>query len=461
MRVLMFGWEFPPRISGGLGTACFGLSQSLVQEGVKLHFVVPKLHGNEPGGRVHLINASKVNLPGISFSQNHSISNGASATLKRTPPSAAGKNLQNAAVNYLEVSASLDPYSLDTTPKQYGLEVWNYELSSGDDPLITDPSRTFNRSNPTSNTYAFTGTYGPRLFEEVKLYSKVGGQLGRRYKHDVIHAHDWMTYPAGIAAKKESGKPLVVHVHATEIDRSGNAEGNVYTLEKQGMEEADSIVAVSHWTKNVIINHYGIAPEKIMVIHNGILPKTDNTLSETDFIGTHVVTFLGRITHQKGPRYFIEAARSVLEKFPQAHFIVAGSGDLLPQTIERVAQLKISKNFHFTGFLDTDWIAKIWAMSDVYVMPSVSEPFGITPLEAAQAGVPVIVSNQSGVSEVLPHALKVNFWDTDALADAICSVLKHKSLSLMLRTKGAKEIERLTWSTAAHQLKKLYHELTT
>jgi glycosyltransferase involved in cell wall biosynthesis len=178
-------------------------------------------------------------------------------------------------------------------------------------------------------------------------------------------------------------------------------------------------------------------------------------------MGSHVVTFVGRVTRQKGPRYFVEAARKVAERFPDAHFVVAGSGDLLPQIIDRVAELKLSKQFHFTGFLTSDWITRIWSISNVYVMPSVSEPFGITPLEAVQAGVPVIVSNQSGVSEVLPDALKVNFWDTDALAEAICGVLQYRSLSAMMKQRSERELQQLTWRDAAKKLNKIYYELTT
>jgi glycosyltransferase involved in cell wall biosynthesis len=227
------------------------------------------------------------------------------------------------------------------------------------------------------------------------------------------------------------------------------------------MEEADRIVAVSHWTKEIIVNQYKISAEKVDVVHNGIIASDETRTESVAPLGSHVVTFLGRVTHQKGPRYFVEAARKVSEKFPDAHFIVAGSGDLLPQTIERVAQLRMSHKFHFTGFLNKEWINKIWSMSNVYVMPSVSEPFGITPLEAIQAGVPVIVSNQSGVAEVMQHALKVNFWDVEALADSICSVLKYKSLSSMLKKRGEKEVKDLSWEKAAIKLKSLYEELAT
>src|SRR5690606_3886310 len=200
-------------------------------------------------------------------------------------------------------------------------------------------------------------------------------------------------------------------------------------------------------------------PLKVSVVHNGVIASEGTELFFIPKISDHVITFLGRITYQKGPQYFIDAARKVLDYFPDAHFIMAGSGDLLPSMIDRVAQLKLSSRIHFTGFLKGKQIHQVWSVTDVYVMPSVSEPFGITPLEAVQAGVPVIVSNQSGVSEVIDHALKVDFWDMNALANAIINVLRHKGLSDSLKLNSRKEIEALTWKRAAIKIKQLYHEL--
>jgi glycogen synthase len=227
------------------------------------------------------------------------------------------------------------------------------------------------------------------------------------------------------------------------------------------MAEADCVVTVSHWTKKIAVTKYLIPEDKVQVVHNGIIPKAATVkLPPMPPVGSHIVTFLGRITHQKGPLYFVEAARKVLDQIPGAHFVVAGSGDLLPQMIERIAQLRMSANFHFTGFLKGKDIDRVWSMSDVYVMPSVSEPFGIAPLEAIQAGVPVIISNQSGVAEVMPHAIKVDFWNTNELAASICSVLKYKSLRHTLARNSAIEVEDITWNAAAKKLTQLYHELT-
>jgi len=228
------------------------------------------------------------------------------------------------------------------------------------------------------------------------------------------------------------------------------------------MTVADKVVTVSYWTKKIAIQHYHVDEKKIEVIHNGITPKViPGHPSVSASLGSQIVTFLGRITYQKGPMYFVEAARKVHEKFPDTHFVVAGSGDQLPQMIERIAQLRLSGYFHFTGFLDSDDIDRIWAMSSIYVMPSVSEPFGIAPLEAIQAGVPVILSKQAGVSEVMEHAIKVDFWNSEALAEAICNLLRFKSLANTLKKNSSEQVKNITWEKAAKKLTTLYYELST
>lgn len=428
MTVLMFGWEFPPHISGGLGTACLGLTRSLIEEDVSVLFVVPKAHGDEG---ISLINASDTVMAGEGEFT--------SVIIERQ------QHLQK-----IVAPAVLTPYSAQA-PGQ-GIESWNWAFS----PELTEVV-----SVGTGMRYEFTGKYGPSLMDEVYRYAEVGAVIARRQVFDVIHAHDWLTYLAGIGAKKASGKPLVIHVHATEFDRAGEShlDQRILEIEKEGMKEADRIIAVSQWTKDIIVNKYGIEELKIQVVHNGVSPSADTQFSMLPKISDHVVTFLGRITHQKGPQYFIDAARKVLTYFPDAHFIMAGSGYLLPAMIDRVAQLKLASRIHFTGFLRGKQIHQVWSVTDLYVMPSVSEPFGITPLEAAQAGVPIIVSNQSGVAEVMDHAIKIDFWDTDALANAIISVFRHEALSESLKRNSKREIKSLTWSRAAKKINKLYHEL--
>jgi len=227
------------------------------------------------------------------------------------------------------------------------------------------------------------------------------------------------------------------------------------------MEAADQVIAVSQWTKNIIVRKYHIPESKVHVVHNGAIPSKRKKNLKLPPIGKRIVTFLGRITYQKGPQYFVDAAARVLKLFPDVHFVMAGSGDLLPKMVERAAKLKISSHLHFTGFLKGDQVDKVWAVTNVYVMPSVSEPFGISPLEAAHAGVPVIISNQSGVAEVMQHAIKIDFWNIEALADAICNLLKHQSLTRTLKHQSKEEISTITWDRAAKKINTIYHELTT
>lgn len=425
----MFGWEFPPHISGGLGTACFGLSTALLEENISLLFVVPKAYGDES---IRLINASDVLVGTFSDSADIFSEEGIEGTRVITVPS------------------TLKPYS-GGEPLQ-GLEEWNWQFVSASSRVVKTREGV---------RYLFSGNYGPSLVEEVGRYAEVASVIAERNTFDIIHAHDWLTYLAGIEAKRSSGKPLIVHVHATEFDRAGenNVDQRVFDIEKKGMTEADMIIAVSQWTKEIIVEKYGIDPGKVKVVHNGVTPCGEADFSLLPKVSEHVVTFLGRITYQKGPEYFIEAARKVLDHFPDAHFIMAGSGDLLPAMIDRVAQLKLSSRIHFTGFLKGPQIHQVWSVTNVYVMPSVSEPFGITPLEAVQAGVPVIVSNQSGVAEVMDHAIKIDFWDTGALADAIINILRHKGLSDSLKVNSQNEIGSLTWKRAARKINQLYHEL--
>jgi glycogen synthase len=435
MKVLMFGWEFPPHISGGLGTACFGLTQSLVQGGTQILFVVPRAYGDEALG---LINASEILI---------------SEPDKTVLIPGSTSNLTQTGMEVINIPSALKPYGLlNQSGDVYTIENWSYEIATGS----AGASKIENRK---AKKYKFSGSYGPQLLEEVARYKEVAGALARHHSFDVIHAHDWLTYQAGVAAKEVSGKPLIVHVHATEFDRAATIDKRVFAIECEGLEKADRIVAVSNWTKRILISNYHVAEKKISVVHNGMMRRKPTPSLKPIRISNQIVTFLGRITYQKGPHYFIEAARKVLSRFPNAHFVLAGSGDLLPAMIERVAQLRLSSRFHFTGFLKAEEVEHIWTISDLYVMPSVSEPFGLAPLEAIQSGVPVIISKQSGVAEVMPHAIQLDFWNVDSLANAICSVLHHKSLAKTLRKKSKKSLQHITWDIAATRMKTLYHEV--
>lgn len=425
MKVLMLGWEFPPQITGGLGTACYGITKSLAQQNVDVLFVVPKAFGNEDKKFATLQDAGEI--PSKYLESN-------------------AKKFWNK-VLFKEISAKLIPY---TTPEEFKKKLEKNVLRS---------ISIKNHDNP--DFTPFSGGYGMDLWREIERYSMVTSLLAKKEKYDIIHAHEWLTFPAAIAAKKISRKPLVIHIHATEFDRSGlNHNREIYDIEKDGMEASDKIITVSNYTKGIIINRYGIPPDKIIAIHNGIEKNTNKKRNELKgFSGEKVVTFLGRITFQKGPEYFIEAAYMVLQKNDNVRFIMAGSGDLKDRMIRRVKALGISGKVSFPGFLKHDEVRKLLNLTDVFVMPSVSEPFGISPLEALQAKVPVIISKQSGVSEVLSHAIKVDYWDVNALADAINGVLNYKLLSKLLATKGNNEVTKLEWEKTGKKILNIYNSL--
>jgi len=426
MRVLMFGWEFPPHISGGLGTACYGLTKGLNQiGGVEVLFVVPKAYGDEDQSRLSLIDAGEVTVSNRKVDYK--------GFFRR--------------IHFIEVGSSIIPY---TTPEEYE------KLMSKDEKgnrLLVNTSF--------SGKLSFTGGYGPDLFQEIANYAAIASILGASNNFDVIHAHDWLTYPAGIAAKMVSGKPLVVHVHATDFDRSGGSVNpGVYDIEKRGMEQADRVIAVSNLTRNIIIEKYGINPDKVVTVHNAVEPlENREILKREKSIDDKIVTFLGRVTLQKGPEYFVEAAHLVLQKMKNVRFVMAGSGDMLKHIIHRVSALRIGGRFHFTGFLKGEDVFTMYSLSDVYVMPSVSEPFGISPLEAMQSNVPVIISRQSGVSEILEHAIKIDFWDIHAMADAIYGILQYNGLSSMLRNNVKEEVDNLKWENAAMKVKEVYNSV--
>jgi len=422
MKVLMFGWEFPPHITGGLGTACFGMTQGLSKAGVEVLFVVPKAYGDEDENAVRIVSASKIKL---NLTETHG-----------------GKHWDK--VTFIEVGSNLMPY--------VGPEDFTKVMELSKMRSLAKTSSVF------QETFEFSGKYGTNLIDEVSRYALVGAQLAESQEFDVIHAHDWLTYPAGIAAKQISGKPLVVHMHATEFDRSGeNVNPQVFDIEKSGMEAADRVITVSNFTRKIVIDRYGIDPDKVFTVHNAVEHFTKPEMSDMDRnVDEKVVTFLGRITYQKGPEYFIEAANKVLKKDPNVRFVMAGTGDMMHKMIRRVARLGIAMRFHFTGFLKGDDVDKMYALSDVYVMPSVSEPFGISPLEAVRSNVPVIISRQSGVSEVLTHAIKINFWDVDALADAIYGLLHYPAINTMIEKHGPEELKEMKWDRAALLIKDIY-----
>jgi glycogen(starch) synthase len=425
MRVLMFGWEFPPHISGGLGTACYGLTKGLSNfEDIETLFVIPKAHGDEDQANVNIINAGDITISDREVNYK--------GFFKK--------------INFIEVESNIIPY---TSPEEYDKLIADYRASK----------KKFVKTTFSGKLH-FSGGYGSNLFQEITNYAVIASVIGMSYDFDIIHAHDWLTFPAGAAAKRVSGKPLIIHVHATEFDRSGgDVNPVVYQIERNGMEVADKIIAVSNLTRKTIIEKYNINPDKVTTVYNAVEPLSEKYISLNKKYQDKIVTFLGRITLQKGPEYFIEAAYEVLKRRKDVRFVMGGSGELLNRMITRVAALGIGDKFHFTGFLKGDNVYQLYSLSDVYVMPSVSEPFGISPLEALQSNVPVIISRQSGVSEILKHAIKIDFWDIHAMADAIYGILSYEGLRKMFNKYTREEVDNLKWENTAFNIKQIYESL--
>ncbi len=422
----MFGWEFPPHISGGLGTACYGLTNGMSHlKDMEIIFVVPKAFGDEDQAKIRLVGANDV-------------------PLTQSDPQYT-KLLEK--INFLEVNSNIVPY---TDPEDY------FRLMEEN-----QEDRKHYVHTHFKGKLELTGGYGENLYQEIANYAVIASEIAASHDFDVIHSHDWLTYPAGMAAKMVSGKPLVVHVHATDFDRSGgNVNPGVYDMERAGMHAADKIITVSNLTRNTVINNYGVDPAKVVTVYNAVDPVIQKeNITVAKGYEEKVVTFLGRITMQKGPEYFIEVARKVLQKMDNVRFVMAGSGDMMVKMIWHAASLRIMDKFHFTGFLRGDDVYRMFSLTDVYVMPSVSEPFGISPLEAMQSNVPVIISYQSGVSEILKHALKVNFWDIDAMADAIYGILNYPALSETFKKYGREEVDDLKWENSAHRVREVYQSV--
>jgi glycosyltransferase involved in cell wall biosynthesis len=427
MKVLMFGWEFPPFISGGLGVASHGIAEGLVNNDVEVTFVIPTKR-------------KQTLVPDINI------------TLLAADEVALSLEFDRATKEHELLSKEIEEKLLPLSP---------YYTSKFSREMIEHFFGKTDFTYPTKRTILdFAGNYGQDIFLEVGKYSIIGRYLGATCDFDVIHSHDWVTFPAGVEAKKASGKPLVVHIHATEFDRSGeNINQYVYDTERYGMENADKIIAVSYYTKNIIINRYGIQEGKIEVIHNAVNKESHlKRLGIEKPLKEKIVLFLGRVTMQKGPDYFLEAAKLVLEKLKNVRFVMAGSGDMLPKMINRAAELRITDRFHFTGFLRGLEVERMYAVSDLYVMPSVSEPFGISAFEALLYDVPIIISKRAGVAEVLRDAMMVDFWDVQKLADRIIALLSNEELSRDMVAKCQAEIQSISWNNAGGKIKAVYQQ---
>jgi len=416
VRILMLGWEFPPFITGGLGTACYGLTQAMERLKTDILFLLP-------------------------------ISTDSCAQYPAREGAAADRVFAS------EGKATARHVTLQPVP------------SDVPDPYHSGAAqRSGFARNYSSIRLLGTGAiggYDGDLVARVWDYASRCAALVQDERFDVIHAHDWVTFPAGMVIAAQSGKPLIVHVHATEFDRSGTYPNRaVFEIEHQGVQAAAAVIAVSQLTKRIIVQRYGVPDEKVRVVYNGVAAKSPLAAKTPEHGDEKIVLFLGRITMQKGPEYFVDAAATVLERIKNVKFIIAGWGDMAPRVVEKVAAMGLGNKVFFTGFLVGDQVQRAFRMADVYVMPSVSEPFGLTALEAIQQGTPVILSKTSGVGEVITRgALKVDFWDVNELANKIVAVLQRRELSDELRRSGSNEIRSLTWDAAAEACIEMYKEV--
>lgn len=426
VKVLMLGWEFPPIVNGGLGVACLGLSRAL-SDRTDLTMILPKADPNYIVENVDLIGLNNVDI----------------SKLKKVKTS---KKYQEFASIYT-VETDILPYETASSKRFNILNSFQKE----------DPTMEIDFDLSKMNKFGMGDIYGDDLYNKVIDYAKYVSQLASKLEFDVVHCHDWMTFLAGVEIKKHQKKPLIVHVHSLEFDRGGpESQGWVYELEKYGMEEADKVITVSNYTASIAKSHYGISAKKISPVHNGT-DKVSGYREQKPF-PDKLVLFLGRITGQKGPQYFLDVATKVAEKHPDVRFVMAGTGDRLRGLIETGAYKKIGNKLHFTGFLNKEKVQKLLSIADVYVMPSVSEPFGLSALEAAQFGVPCVISQQTGVSEVLYGALKADYWDTEKMANHILSLLQNEKLRESVVQNAYRDLENCTWEKAAEKVMQVYEK---
>lgn len=432
VKIFMLGWEFPPFISGGLGTACYGLTKALSKLGLNITFVLPRsISMDSHSTHVRMRTPADIDEDDINLGEY-------------------GRALKN--VKFKAIDSPLRPYA---SAKTYRREI---------EDMIRAKQRRYGIAEAAEEScFDSMAHYAGDMYTEVHRYATAAVKLALREDFDIIHAHDWMTFPAGIAVAAVTGRPLVVHIHSTEFDRSGeNVNQMIYDIERAGMHAADRVIAVSFLTRNIIISRYGVPSDKVEVVYNGV-ERNGNGFS-FGRIGIRkdekIVLFLGRITMQKGPEYFLGAAKKVLEVMDNVKFVMAGSGDMMRKAVELAAHLGIGGKVLFTGFLRGEDVRKVYEMADLYVMPSVSEPFGIAPLEALNHDVPVLISKQSGVSEVLTHVLKADFWDVNEIANKIVAVLKYPPLQMALKEHGNFEVRRLRWEDAAEKCLQVYNQLS-
>ncbi|MBN2788586.1 MAG: glycosyltransferase family 4 protein [Candidatus Delongbacteria bacterium] len=428
MRVLMFTWEFPPLISGGLGTACYGIVKGLLKKGIEVDLVLPSKEEIYFPLRKES-DADELPVKFISISKQEEY-------FKEV---------------FHSVSEKYSYLGLDTIPESYfnKAEITTY---------FEELTRSYTYSTKVPFKKIIENLEGTEdIFEKVKEFTMRAEKYARILDFDIIHAHDWLTYSAGIIARSISGKKLVTHIHATEFDRAGGGgDIRIHNIEYSGMTEADSVIAVSRYTAEMVISRYLIDTGKVSIVHNAHNINVRGYINRKKIFKDPVVLFLGRITLQKGPDYFLEASKRILKEFPKVRFIMAGAGDMERKIVHRSAKYRLKNRFLFTGFLNGEHVAEMFTNSDIYVLSSVSEPFGIAPLEAMSYGLATIISKQSGVAEVIQNAVKVDFWDVDLLTSSILDLLRDTEKRNKLGESGRKEVETIKWDKACDEINSVY-----
>ncbi len=426
----MLGWEFPPVISGGLGIAFYGICKALASH-TDLTIIVPKLDQSTSIPGANLIAIADLDID--TFFEEEEI------------------KILEAVIKEKKIQIEIFPYPTKTKIHQVS-------------ERVIKRTRVKTKKKPPDDLHILhhhfkeAELYGKDVVDMVRYFAEIVEMIATRLSFDIIHAHDWMTFDAGIRVKERFNKPLFLHVHSLNFDRIGpSQEGLIYQMEKNAFKAADLIMPVSHYTGSILREHYKVDEAKILPVHNGIDPvkpfKTEKKFPEK------LILFLGRITLQKGPEYFLETASKVIEKYPDVRFAIAGTGDQLNQVIEAGALQEISHKLHFTGFLDRQKVHTLLSMSDIFCMPSISEPFGLTALEAVQFGVPVIITKKSGAAEVLPSAFLADFWDTDLMSEQILHLLKDRKLYNKKVKEGLRDLKKLSWDNTAEKILTAYRKV--
>ncbi len=463
VRVLMLGWEYPPRFVGGMGKACQGLSQAMAKLGAHLFFVLPTFPERVSEQHLEVIGAEECLeeagwIPEVGFASQ--VTN-AAPQLKKT-----------SGITLKSVDAQIYPYGAHPQdPLSENLRQVIERMSTSDffkkpdrknrvtSKIIPKVQRTIKNIMEECPSRSSSEIYGKNLWSEIERYCFAVRHLADAHEVDLVHAHDWMTFPAAFEFQRVTGVPVYLHVHATEYDRSGdNLNHEVFRIEREGFRRANHIFAVSRYTAGIIERLYGVHRKKISVVYNAPEEGIKSLLSIAESDRRFDVVFLGRLTFQKGPDHFLKAAALVSQANSTARFVLCGTGDMLDKLRAQAFKLGIEDRVHFAGFVEPAGVDEILQHSKVLVMPSVSEPFGLVALEAIHCGIPVILSKQSGVREVLQRALQVDFWDHERLADQILAALRLEGLSKQLVSEGMDQLRLLSWEKSAGKVMEVYRK---